>query len=254
MQTISLEAETRVPLTRGKLNAMRKEGWLPAIIYGESEKAKTKSKDANELLKIKEKGFLKAISGHQWSNVIIDLKWGKGNSNVVIKEIQRDAVSRALLHIDFQRISMTEKIEVMVPVHIAGESPGVKNSGGTLEHVTRELKILCLPKDIPTEISVDVTKLELGQGTHVKDLAEIPGVQILSDPRLLLVNVVAPKVEEEPAAALTAPTAAEPEVIKKGKKPEEGEAAAAVPGAPAAKAGEKTPAAPKTGSAPEAKK
>lgn len=227
MQTITLDVQERELLSRGKLNGMRRGGWIPAVLYGAIRGAASKNKKSkNVLLQVHEKSFLKMVGPEQRSNAILELKWGQESANVVIKEIQRDVVSRHLLHIDFQKILMTEKLEVMVPIHVIGEAPGVKLSGGILEHITRELKILSLPKDIPQQIPVDVSHLEIGQGLSVKDIKEISGVQILADPHLLIVNVVAPTALEE-APAVAAPATTEPEVIAKGKKPEEGEAAAA---------------------------
>ena len=156
---------------------------------------------------------------------------------------------------------MTEKLEVMVPVHFEGEAPGVKLGGGILEHITREVRISCLPKDMPGAIMADISKLEIGQGVSVKDLKPLAGVEMLSDPNLLIANIVAPTILEETAVA-AAPTAAEPEVIAKGKKPEEGAegtpAAAAKPGekgaAPAAAPAKGGGTAPAKGGAPAAPK
>lgn len=248
MQNIKLEAETREPISNGKLNTLRKEGWIPAVLYG-TDKAASKNKkgSSNVLLKVNEKNFLKTVGSHK--SMIVELNWGSQNANVVIKELQRDPVSRKFIHIDFQKISMTEKLEVMVPIHTVGEAPGVKLAGGILEMITRELKVLCLPKDIPQAVNVDISHLEIGKGLSVKDIAAIPGVEILSDQNLLVVNIVAPAAEEVAPAAATPTGPAEPEVIAKGKKPEEGEAAAGA--APAAGKAEKgAPAATKEKAAP----
>ncbi len=233
MQTVPFEAQTRELLSRGQLNALRNTGVLPAIVYGASGSKTAKSETT--LLQVNEKNFLKMVTAHQWSNLLIDLKWSGGQSTVVIKEIQRDSVSRKLLHIDFHKISMTEKLELMVPVHLLGESTGVKNSGGILEHLTRELKIMCLPKNIPNEITVDISSMEVGHSIHVRDLPALPGVEVHTDPNAIVVHVVSHVVAEEtPAATATAPGSTEPEVIKKGKKPEEGEAEETAAGKPGA--------------------
>jgi large subunit ribosomal protein L25 len=137
---------------------------------------------------------------------------------------------------------MSEKIEISVPIHVVGEAPGVKVSGGTLEHLTRSLKVRCLPSNIPQMVEVNVSTLEIGQSILVKDLKPIEGVEILTDVGLIVVNVVVPKVEEEVApAAAAVPGAAEPEVIAKGKKEEEGAEGEAAK--PAAGADAKKPAA-----------
>lgn len=236
MQTITVEAEKRDLVSTGKLKVLRKEGWVPAVVYGAHEGAKGSKKKVAltaDLLKIQEKPFLKSLGKHQTSNLIINLKVSDQSDNVIIKEIQKDVITRRLLHVDFQRISMTEKIEVKIPVHLIGEAPGVKLSGGILEHITREVSISALPKDIPDALNVDISNLQLGHGISLKDVPAIPGVDILTDGGHLVVNVVAPTEEEvAPAAGAAVPGgAAEPEVIAKGKKPEEGEEGAAAPAA-----------------------
>lgn len=221
METITIEAQNRELQSRGQLNAMRRNGWIPIVLYGESKRSSSKGKQGSTMLKIERKNFLKSLRAHGRSNLVVELKWGKEAANAVIKEIQTDIMTQGLIHVDFQRIVMTEKLEVNVPIHFEGESPGVKLSGGILEHITRDLKIVCLPKDIPKHVSVDVSKLEIGQSISVKDIGSIPGVQILSDPDQMVANVVAPTILEEITPAVE-PLAAEPEVIAKGKKPEEG--------------------------------
>ncbi len=230
MQTITLEAQSREILTNGQLKTLRKSGWIPAVLYGGAKKKSSKKEDMNSgLLKVPEKPLLKILRNH---NAIVELKLGADVEHVVIKEVQRDVVTEGCLHVDFQRINLADKIELMVPVHFMGESKGVKLSGGILQHMVRELKILCLPKEVPASIDIDVTGLDIGHGLSVKDIKEIPGVQILADPNQLVANVVAPTILEE-TTEVAAPTGTEPEVILKGKKPEEGEegtAAAATPG------------------------
>ncbi|MBI2119389.1 MAG: 50S ribosomal protein L25 [Elusimicrobia bacterium] len=241
MQNIILEAETRESVTNGKLNELRKSGWIPAVLYGVHSGKKS---DKNILIKVKEKSLQKTIGSH---NAILELKVGNQSDPVLIKEIQRHVVTQRLLHVDFQRVSMTEKLEVMVPLHLVGEAKGVKLSGGILQHLVREIKILALPKDLPPAINLDVSGLEIGHGLLASEIPAIPGVELLIDPHQMIANVVAPTILEETPQAPGTATAAEPEVIAKGKKPEEGEEAAA---ATAAKPGEKGAAAPKTAGTP----
>lgn len=219
MQIVSLEAQSRETGTNGQLTSMRNQGWVPAVIYNEKDKLSEK----NTLIKIHEKTFLKSLTGHKASNMILEIKLGSQNANVVIKEIQRDVLNDHLLHIDFKRISMNEKIEVNVPLHLTGEAPGVKLHGGILEHITREVRVFCLPANIPDVINVDISTLEVGQHINVSDLPAIEGVEMMTETNHLIVHVVNQAAEEEPAATSEA---AAPEVIAKGKKPEEGEAAA----------------------------
>jgi large subunit ribosomal protein L25 len=167
---------------------------------------------------------------------------GKSES-ALVKAIQRDIIRRNPIHIDFQRVIMSEKIEMSVPIHVAGEAPGVKVSGGLLEHLTRSIKVRCLPSNIPAVINVDVGALNIGEAILVRDLKPMEGVEVMTDPSLIVVHVTVPHVEEEVAAPGAAvPGAAEPEVIAKGKKDEEGAAAEGDKKAPAAAGDKKAPA------------
>jgi large subunit ribosomal protein L25 len=241
MKTIELGAERRDLLTKGGLRQMRLQGRIPAVVYGGSADAASLIIDGKQLSQV--------LKGHG-TNVLMDLKVAGTSEVVLLKDVQRHFVSHNILHVDFQRVSMTEKLEVNVPLHITGEAPGVKLSGGILEHILRELRVSCLPGDIPDGITVDVSALQLNQGLKVKDIPLPSGVETVTDSNSLVVNIVAPAEEEAatPAAA-GAPTSAEPEVIAKGKKPEEGEEGAAAAGAKpgAASAGKDAKAAPAAG-------
>jgi len=189
-------------------------------------------------------------------NALINLKIGTATHPVLIKEIQRHPITRALWHLDFQRISLKKKIETRVPLHVKGEAPGVKVGGGVLEHLVRELRVRCLPTEIPASIDVDISGLQLNQGIRAKELVLPKGVEILVDADSVIVHVLTVKVvEETPAAdaAVAGAAAAEPEVIKKGKV-EEGEEGAtpAKPGAAPAAGAKAAP--PAAGAKPEAKK
>lgn len=240
MPTVELAGKKRDTTTKSALRSLRVTGEVPAIVYG--------GKKSSVALSVQAKEFLQHLKAHGL-NVVMNLKLDKDTETVLVKEIQRDVITRQPIHVDFQRISLTEKIEVSVPVHVSGEAPGVKLSGGILEHILRELRVRCLPTNIPSAINVDVSGLQLNQGIKVKDISLPQGVELLTDSQHLVVNVVAPTIlEEAPAAAAPAAAgAAEPEVIAKGKKPEEGAEAAAAPakGAeakPAAKSEAKAPA------------
>jgi large subunit ribosomal protein L25 len=148
----------------------------------------------------------------------------------MLREYQLDPVTHHLLHADFYELSMDKAITVTVLVQVKGEPKGVKQQGGLLDFVSREIEVECLPTDIPEHIDIDVSELMLHQAIRVRDLPEHPKWKAVSDPDTMLVHVVVPKVEEEPvaatadAAAAAAPAApAEPEVIKKGKTDEKAE-------------------------------
>jgi large subunit ribosomal protein L25 len=156
---------------------------------------------------------------------------GGGGAQVLVKEYQLDPVTHELLHADFYRVAMDKVIRVQVTVVAQGEPKGVKQQGGVLDIVHRQIEIECLPSDIPKHIEVDVTEMMVGQSIRVRDIATNPKWKSLSDPDMMILHVIIPKVEEEPVAADAAAVAAaapaapaEPEVIKKGKK-EEAEAA-----------------------------
>jgi large subunit ribosomal protein L25 len=246
MQNVELKAQKREIASRGKLGDIRRAGEVPAIVYGGKKDAAPMRLNGKELLQV-----LKAHG----ANVIISLLVDGKKDTVLVKEVQRDILTHAITHVDFQRISLTEKLEVNVPLHVKGEAPGVKLSGGILEHILREFRVRVLPTAIPASIDVDVSALQINQGLKAKDIKLPEGVELLTDSEHIVVNVVAPMVFEEtpaPGAAAAVPGAAEPEVIAKGKKPEEGAEAAPAAGGKAPAAGAKPAAAPAAGK--EAKK
>jgi large subunit ribosomal protein L25 len=163
-------------------------------------------------------------------NTLISLKTSAtAQVRVLVREYQLDPVTSHLLHVDFFRVAMDKKLKVTVPIVVRGEAPGVKQQGGVLDFVHREVDVECLPADIPEHIEVDVTGLMVGQAVRVRDVAVNVKWTPVSESDMMLVHVVMPKVEEvapaADAAAAAAATPAEPEVIKKGKveKPEEEE-------------------------------
>jgi large subunit ribosomal protein L25 len=165
-------------------------------------------------------GILRSESG---VNTLIGLKVGAEDVKVLMREYQIDPVSHKLLHADFYRIAMDKKLTVTVQIAVKGEAKGIKQQGGLLDFVHREVEIECLPADIPEQIEIDVTELMLGQAIRLKDVATNPKWIPVSDPDIMLVHVVAPRAVAEPVAAeaaavvATPGAAAEPEVIKKGK-------------------------------------
>ena len=249
MKELVLTAEKRNLETKGTVKALRRQGRVPAIVYGDKEAAMP--------LTIDEKQLQLAIHSERGRNALITLQIEKTSHPVLVKEIQRNAITRAILHVDFHRVSLKQKVEAAVPVHVKGEAPGVKLGGGVLEHLVREVRVRCLPTEIPASLDADVSNLQIGQAVRGKDLHLPSGVELLLDPEGMIINIVAPTILEETPAPGAAPEAAstEPEVIKKGKV-EEGEEGAAAPGdkkAAAPAAGDKK-AAPAAGAKPEAKK
>lgn len=238
MQRVELELKPRDlgETQKRNLTQLRTDGWIPGVLYGHGKPVQ---------VAVSSKTFRAATHTKAGVNALFTLKFGGESTLAVIKEIQRHIIKHYPIHVDFQRINVKEKLEISVPTHPVGDSPGVKNSGGILEHITREIRIRCLPDDIPVSIDIDVSHLEVGHGVKVKDLPELKGIEYLTPKETIVVNVVMPKVEEEkPAAAAEGAVAgAEPEVIAKGKKPEEG-AEAAAPAAGGAKGAAPAAAAP----------
>lgn len=220
MKEVNLEVKQRESRGKEKAKKLRKNGIVPAVVYGAGEEAlplEVNLKDLNALFK--------ATKGE---NVIINLNIDDGkleSRKVLLREVQKDPVWDNVLHVDFQHISLTEKITVKIPIHLVGLSTGVKNQGGILEHVLRELEIKCLPTEVPQHIDVDVTELKIGDAIHVKDL-KLEKVEILTDPDRSIVTVVPPTVFKEPEVAAVVEEGKEPELVgaeKEGEETTEGE-------------------------------
>ncbi|MDR2399247.1 MAG: 50S ribosomal protein L25 [Endomicrobium sp.] len=217
MKEVILDVELRPCWSKGNLSSLKKDGKIPAILYGKNVKT--------EQISVIAKAFISIIETNG-ANIIIDLNFKDGKKPAIVKEIQRDVLTQAPIHIDFHAISLEDKVEVLVPIHIDGVADGVKNFGGTMEFIVREVKVNALPKSIPQKISVDVSHLAIGQGITIADLPKLDGVDYVQDPSTIIVNVIATKVEEAPhadTAAVAGPETAQPEVISKGKKEKEGE-------------------------------
>ena len=218
-----LEAVERSQRGKNEARRLRASGKMPAVLYGD--------KEAERAIAVDPKTLSKILRTELGANTLIQLKLdGGGDARVLVKEYQIDPITHQLLHADFYRVAMDKVIRVTVNVHLTGEAKGVKVDGGVVDFVHRDIVIECLPADIPGHITVDVTELGLHDGIRVRDLDTGGKWKALSDADMLIVHVVPPKVEAEPApadaaaAAVAGPTVpAEPEVIKKGKieKPDE---------------------------------
>lgn len=217
MEEIIIEGQSRDIVSKGNLRKFRQKGLIPGIVYGAKEKSAP--------VFVEEEKFIKALHTKSGQNVLIKLKIGDKSKTVLLKEIQRDIITRKPIHIDFYAISLKEKVGVEVPLKVVGEAPGVKVSGGVLEHIIREVSVRCLPTQIPEAFTVDVSQLNIGDNVTVKDLSTPDNVEILTSSDSIVVHIVAPvAIEEEVPAEPTLETEpAEPEVISKGKKEAEGE-------------------------------
>jgi large subunit ribosomal protein L25 len=219
-----LEAERRDTFGKNEAGRTRRGGLVPAVLYGASGDGA--GKEATPIA-VNPRELLRILHSESGANTLISLKLaGAGDARVLVKEYQLDPVTRQVLHADFYRIAMDRALQVTIPVTVKGEPKGVKQQGGILEFVRREIEIECLPADIPEHVEVDVSELMLHQGVRVRDIATDPKWKAVSDLDMLLLHVIMPKadVAPAPAEAVAAPAApAEPEVIKKGKKEEEKE-------------------------------
>jgi large subunit ribosomal protein L25 len=215
---LTITAESRDSRGKNEARRLRTKGSMPAVVYGGSTGPLPVAVSPKELTRI-----LNSKTGH---NTIFNLNvGGSEDTPVMIVDWQYDPIKNSLLHVDLKRIDLTQRIVVNVPVITQGEPKGVKVQGGLHEIVTRELQIECLPQEIPEHFIVDVSELMIGQSIRAGDIPMSGSVKLLSNPETLVSHVVALKAEEEPAAVAaveTAAPAAEPEVIKKGKKEEEG--------------------------------
>ena len=243
MEQIELTVEARTIKGSGAVSRMRRNGVIPAIIYGEGKTPQT--------VQLAEKDFDRIVRQHEASSAIYHiqvLEAGKKQNDLtaLLKDTQYDPVSDRVAHLDFMHISMDKEIAIKVPVVLKGTAVGLKKEGSTLEHMIRELEIICLPKDIPSQINVDVTNVDTHTSIHVRDIALGTGVRTKMDQDATIVALVFSNREVEAAAAEGAP-APELEVTK--EKPKD-PAAAGAAAAPAA--GAKPAAAP--AAKPEAKK
>lgn len=216
MAELELKAIVREEKGGKVINRLRKSGWIPCELYG----AKTK----NMSLKVNGQEFVRFLHSLSSEHALINLSVGGKKENVMLKDIQYHPYRNEIIHIDFHKVSLHEKITVTVPVEETGTAKGVI-AGGVVEHVMRELSIECLPKDIPPVIEIDITELEIGQSLHVSDITPPAGVKLLDDPKLVVISVAAPRMiaEEEvakPEGEEAEASAAEPELIRKREKEE----------------------------------
>jgi large subunit ribosomal protein L25 len=220
----TLEAIKREGRGKNEANRLRTAGKIPAVVYGTR-------KDGNKApegvaVAVDPKSVLKILHSDSGANTLITLKLDGGESRVMVKEYQLDPITHALLHADFYQLALDKAIVVAVPILLRGEPKGVKLQGGIVDFVSREIDVECLPTEIPENIEVDIAELALNEAIRVRDLAVGPKWKPVTEPETMIVHVVAIKAEEPAAteaAAATAATPAEPEVIKKGKTDKEGE-------------------------------
>ena len=227
----TLEAQPRNPGNKNDARRVRRTGKVPAVVYGAGKDSLAVTVDPRQVTRI-----LHSQTGH---NTIFDLALDGERTKAMIVDWQYEPIKGALLHIDLKRIAMDQKLKVMVPIELKGEPAGVKQQGGILEQVLREVEIECLPGDIPSAIDADVSELVFGKVLRVSDLPRTEKLRFLTDEDQTVAHITTVKEEvvatPEAVAAEAGAAPAEPEVIKKGKQETEGEGAEA----PSAEKGEK---------------
>lgn len=189
---------------------MRRDGWVPGVIYGGSDAARSIALPAHEF----EQMLHRHASEHMMIRIQIE---GGAEESVLLKEVQHNPLTGGAVHVDLQKVAMNKSLRVEVPVELIGEAAGVKQ-GGVLEHLVHELEIECLPADIPEEIKVDVSVLGIGDMLTVGDISVAGGkIKILADDEIGVAMVAAPKTTDETAEEAEEGAVAEPEVIKEKK-------------------------------------
>jgi large subunit ribosomal protein L25 len=243
MKSVSLKAFPRSLVQRGGVKKLRASGRVPATIYGGQTKPQNLEVITDDIVDL----LHHSVS----ENVLVDLTVeadARAKRLALVQEVQHHPLNGAVLHVDFHEVAENEKVTISVPVETIGEAAGVKTGGGTLEHIMFKLKVRALPKDLPEQIVVDVTALEIGKAIHLGEIVPPANVEILGGKGLTVVAVAAPRAEEEVAVTAAVPAAADVEMTKE-KKEEGAEGAAPAKAAAGDKKAEAKPEA-----KPEAKK
>jgi large subunit ribosomal protein L25 len=220
--SLTIKCERRDAFGKNASRRFRREGKIPAVLYGKNEPSTHLVLQKKDIF-----GILRSESGE---NTIFKASFDSNATDAMIKEFQIDPVTAEILHIDLIQIAMDKAIRVSVPIVVAGEAVGVKTEGGFVDLITREVEVECLPGDIPEHIEVDIGDLHLHQSVKVEDISSPQGVEIISDPQTLVVLIeaptkeeeVLPEVEEEEEVEVMA-EGEQPEVIKKEKEEEQKE-------------------------------
>jgi large subunit ribosomal protein L25 len=210
-----IQAKPRVGRGKNDARRVRRKGFVPVTVYGGGDETVAAVAPLSELAAI-----LRSEAGRN-TIFTIDVE-GIGASEVMFHDRQIDPVRGRLIHADLTRLVKGQKIEVTVPLHLVGEPVGVREKQGVLEQVIREIEIRCEPREIPDTIDVDVTNLDVHDVLHVSDIQVPENVEILNPPELVIATLGIVKEEEEPTPVVEGEEPAEPEVIGKGKKEEEG--------------------------------
>jgi large subunit ribosomal protein L25 len=215
-QQANLQVATRSTTGKGAARLLRRQGKVPGVIYGHGREAESVAIDTAALNKM--------LIGISAATTILDVAIdGRAPVKALIREIQRDSLRPAeIIHLDLYEVRSDEEITLQVPIRLLGVPDGVRNFGGVLDHVLRELEIEVLPANIPDHVDLDVTALTIGHSLFVRDLT-VEKAKVLNDPDTPICTVVAPRTEEAPVAVVEEVVTAEPELIRKPKAEAEGE-------------------------------
>lgn len=215
MSEVTIQVEPREGIGKGHSRKLRQAGWIPAVVYGGG-------KDPVPI-QIERAAFLELLrkTGSEHAVFLLELAGTGKKRHTMIREIDADPITRVVRHIDFQRVVMDEAVRVTIPIEVEGTPEGVKNQGGVLDFITREVSIECLPGAIPPVVTLDVSELLIGDHRELEDLPLPEGVHLLDEAEKVVVAVAAPRVEVEPEVEeeelLIEAEAEEPELIAKGK-------------------------------------
>lgn len=237
MAVVSFSATARDIKGKGAARSLRRQGQVPAVIYGHGREPLSLSLNARDLDKL--------LSHIQAESTVIEVSVGGHTAKTLIREIQRHPIKRQILHVDFQALVAGEMVTVNIPIVLTGIPEGVRLEGGVLDQTLRELEIECDPSDIPDHAELDVTNMVIGDSLHVSDVKLPANVKILDDPETSVAVLAAPRavIEETPAVEAVegaAEGATEPEVIGKGPgDEEEGEGGGETPGKKGESSGKK---------------
>lgn len=212
---LTIKVQARESRGKNEARRLRARGLAPAVVYGTGAEPLAVSVSPKDVT-----GILRSKSGH---NTIFNIDVDGQTSPVMIVDWQHDPIKGRLLHIDLKRIDPSKRLHAKVPVHVAGESKGVKQQGGLLEVVTRDIEIECLPEEIPEDFTIDISELGIGQGVRASDVPLSSSMKLLTPGDTVIAHIVA--LRTSTATEEEVPAVPEPEVIKKGKKEEEGAAA-----------------------------
>lgn len=216
--SLTVKAEKREDLGKNASRRLRRQGRIPAILYGEGT--------FNVPLVVGKKDIISILKSESGENTIFKVVFDSKTQDAMIKEVQMDPRTDELLHVDLIKISMDKAVRVSVPIILLGDPVGVKSEGGFIDFMTREAEVECLPGDIPENIKVDISGLHLHQSVKIGDIQPPAGVKIISDAGAVVVLISLPRAEEvtaKPAEEEVIVEPTEPEVIKKERAEEKKE-------------------------------